>query len=464
MWRIRKLRKALAQSSLPQRDIVITAIDQSLADSTRHNRLADTEALLHFGSYRTGRLTKDGVRTFRTYIRAALFLLDYASQPRQAHSATELKDLAVSDKHFDDLDWALSKFEKHVRIASALHNEPTSIPELKAIADAVVLDELDVRKQVNHAAQVGQEAIGKALAALQGGAPGALAVARLWFGQDFNTAALQKNLEKLCHHRWSKPVEIKWTPDKVWGQATPGQEAVMYLGRKFFDKNKTIRAHAYGAQHAYSAQQKADVVREFATLRAMDDLADYLDTVEKWVSDPSEAAQTLGSIVSANAPIFWNTGRFFDDLAKHGIGRATPAHVVKASVDRIIGAVNNERAAYVQRVAAMSDQIAGQTTAFGTYVHELTHMVLKTQDIEGKQIDLQAKNIYGPMLCQILAEKDPALALCNADNYRLFVEQFVYEDVPASSSASSSSSSSSSSSTSSASAMPKSMLVPLKQS
>ncbi len=67
-------------------------------------------------------------------------------------------------------------------------------------------------------------------------------------------------------------------------------------------------------------------------------------------------------------------------------------------------------------------------TRYGVVIHEFTHIVLRTKDVE---IDIPKLTIdgvkvsgrcYGAIACSELAAYDPALALTNADNYRLFAE------------------------------------------
>jgi hypothetical protein len=67
-------------------------------------------------------------------------------------------------------------------------------------------------------------------------------------------------------------------------------------------------------------------------------------------------------------------------------------------------------------------------TRYGIVIHEFTHIVLKTEDVE---IDIPALTIdgtkvsgkcYGATACSELAAYDPEKALKNADNYRLLAE------------------------------------------
>ncbi|MDV6034726.1 MAG: hypothetical protein F9B45_32465 [Phycisphaera sp. RhM] len=56
---------------------------------------------------------------------------------------------------------------------------------------------------------------------------------------------------------------------------------------------------------------------------------------------------------------------------------------------------------------------------FQTLVHELTHLILDTEDEE-----YDGEDAYGVAACQGLAADDPATAKTNADNWGYFVESF----------------------------------------
>ena len=57
---------------------------------------------------------------------------------------------------------------------------------------------------------------------------------------------------------------------------------------------------------------------------------------------------------------------------------------------------------------------------FEVLVHELTHSVLGTIDVESKS----GKTAYGGKRCRLLAQKNPGKALVNADNWGFFIEEF----------------------------------------
>jgi hypothetical protein len=56
----------------------------------------------------------------------------------------------------------------------------------------------------------------------------------------------------------------------------------------------------------------------------------------------------------------------------------------------------------------------------GTIVHELSHLVVGTDDIK-----VEGVTMYGYNLCRFLASKAPAKAIKNADCYRLFCDEFL---------------------------------------
>jgi hypothetical protein len=62
---------------------------------------------------------------------------------------------------------------------------------------------------------------------------------------------------------------------------------------------------------------------------------------------------------------------------------------------------------------------------YGTIIHELSHLVSSTLDVQtGVGADNRSVTCYGAMFCLRLASLQPANAITNADNYRLFSESF----------------------------------------
>ena len=76
-------------------------------------------------------------------------------------------------------------------------------------------------------------------------------------------------------------------------------------------------------------------------------------------------------------------------------------------------------------------------TRFGAMVHELSHLLAATVDLKvpdevyvhlqrALPAEHQRLECYGPLRCAALAAAAPALALVNADNYRLLCEEALY--------------------------------------
>jgi hypothetical protein len=77
-------------------------------------------------------------------------------------------------------------------------------------------------------------------------------------------------------------------------------------------------------------------------------------------------------------------------------------------------------------VARQRRMAENQITAYGTIIHELSHIVLNTKDHPTSMAGAEAQGqvCYGPLVCQMLAAHDSLGAVTNADNYRLLAECF----------------------------------------
>lgn len=63
-------------------------------------------------------------------------------------------------------------------------------------------------------------------------------------------------------------------------------------------------------------------------------------------------------------------------------------------------------------------------TALGTILHELTHSIGKTDDVEIIDCNKKQTTCYGEELCTYLASFNSKLAIKNADNYEMYLETF----------------------------------------
>jgi hypothetical protein len=83
------------------------------------------------------------------------------------------------------------------------------------------------------------------------------------------------------------------------------------------------------------------------------------------------------------------------------------------------------------RLQAEQDRITNAPTsgphgfkysAGGVMIHEMTHLLFRTEDERVESFHGEEKRSYGPIRCATLALLDAARAFNNADNYRLFAE------------------------------------------
>lgn len=244
---------------------------------------------------------------------------------------------------------------------------------------------------------------------------------RLWFGKT-SPGTLAERYEKLQAHmehslkRGKTPLEIRFDDTPKNSASTAYKAQHMSFGPVFFDDDKTVpSANLAGKpmpQPDYLIKAKA-VIAEWDALDAANTTCGLVEA--KWGED----AATLGDHVLAlgkkgNAGTSQEIRARLDKLGFNMNLRKEEARA-KAATDK---QRNSDRKDEMLR-AADANRLA--VSASGVVIHELTHMVLDTQDLRSP-LFATLTPCYGPGLCLHLASQSAENALNNADNYRLFAE------------------------------------------
>ncbi|MDC0748007.1 M35 family metallo-endopeptidase [Polyangium mundeleinium] len=208
-----------------------------------------------------------------------------------------------------------------------------------------------------------------------------------WFGpmeaSRYNT--VKGNISNLVLAAHAKPVVIRYlaTPDfgstekQTFQQYSGKREALIALGDKFFGANAGRRPRSN--------------VYDLATYSvAVNNVMELNEAKAKAEADVLKQAQKLA------------------DVAKQ-------TEVMEAGFKKIEADIDTKRKALV--AAFKDDYVMGYT---GVIVHELSHHVAGTIDVKADEVTM-----YGYNLCRYLAAKSPATAIKNADNYRLFCDEFL---------------------------------------
>ncbi|MDI1428788.1 M35 family metallo-endopeptidase [Polyangium sorediatum] len=208
-----------------------------------------------------------------------------------------------------------------------------------------------------------------------------------WFGtmDAARYDTVKGNISNLVFAAHAKPVVIRYlaTPDfgstekQTFQRYSGKREALIALGDKFFGANagRRPRSNVY-------------------------DLPTYGAAVNKVMELNDEKAKAEAKVLKE--------AQKFPDVAKQNA-------VTEAGFREIEVNIDAKRKALVADFK--DDYVIGYT---GVIVHELSHHVAGTIDLTSEGVTM-----YGYNLCRFLAANSPKSAIKNADNYRLFCDEFL---------------------------------------
>ncbi len=244
---------------------------------------------------------------------------------------------------------------------------------------------------------------------------------RLWFGAT-SPGTLAERYEKLQAHmehslkRGKTPLEIRFDDTPKNTASTAYEAKHMSFGPVFFDDDKTVPS----ANLAGKPMPPPDYLIKAKALIAEWDALNAANTIYDLVrSDWGKDAATLGDHVLA-----------LGKKGHHGTSQQIRANLDKLGFSMKLGKdeARAKAATDKQRNSDRKDEMlrAAQANSFavsasGVVIHELTHMVLDTDDLTSPLFATPTP-CYGAGLCLHLASQSAENALKNADNYRLFAE------------------------------------------
>jgi hypothetical protein len=437
MSRVKKLRGAIQGSRMPERerDLLVGAINKCLAHLPHKPAKTSMETLLAFGARQAGArtgLTREQETQFRLYARTAILLLGYLPLPAQTDAATQLRKDA--NKHYGDVAWAQARYRRYKSLAAVVQSTaPVAIVDLEEFVAQTHLGEGVVSARVNAAVRVGNEAMAAAIRDLKGRHPAALGHAQRWFG-DGTSAQLLKNLQAL-HARSTdpmRPIFLEYEVQDVWGTSHSSSRSINF-GRKFFDDAHTLPTSRLGREYIANDEQVRnvrEVTREYElvtrrllnleAIRSQLAFASRGDTLADIASVFAQEKVDLGQAKGRSAPQVRD--EILADVRALGLADTDDGAAIRGKLTAADARIEADKAALRQR---QGDFAVMEVTGFGCYVHELSHMVLGTQDLDSAVVGAPGQKVYGPLLCQMLAQEKPQQALDNADNYRHFIECWV---------------------------------------
>jgi hypothetical protein len=251
----------------------------------------------------------------------------------------------------------------------------------------------------------------------------------LWFGSAKREEVLEafKRLQDFLTSRLrgtGETIKIEWilNPDKA-GTIAAAPTLIpdtMQFYTLFFDDEVTITTGRF------TTAPKPDPER----LQVIKDFADKRNALQKKL----DALGRLDRICLRNAETF--EACIKQSAARSGLGTfqfnrqlTQDEAFYKFPRDKTPG---DTRKAIAKAEAEVKEEIADLTASFpkskkllattsGVVIHELSHMVLRTEDLPSPTLQGGAK-CYGAPLCCFLAAERPGQAITNADNFRLFAE------------------------------------------
>ncbi|SMF13588.1 Lysine-specific metallo-endopeptidase [Alteromonadaceae bacterium Bs31] len=208
---------------------------------------------------------------------------------------------------------------------------------------------------------------------------------KMWFGDASpeRMAQVKQNLEKVLKGIHSKSIYFKNALNKAtWGTAMP-QSFDTFMQEKYVSIN--LGDYFYTASGKHSKQKDFPQDKFDSTIKKNMKLQDQEKNVRS---------------------------QFFQDIKADG---ADIAKLEKA-MDEQIEKIKEQR-----KKNAAAFKSGGDVISYaGVIVHEATHNIVRTTDVE-----VSGYTMYGPNFCRWLAQNHPDKAVNNADSYRLYCEMFL---------------------------------------
>jgi hypothetical protein len=263
------------------------------------------------------------------------------------------------------------------------------------------------------------------------GGPDVDELVTLWFGsatrnevldafnrvQDFLTTRLRGNN--------GTTIKIEWIldPDKAGTIAAVPTliPDTMQFYTLFFDNEITITTGRFTSAPKPDPE-RLQVIKGFADKRNA--LQKKLDALGRLDRICLRDGHTFGACIERSAQksgqgTFQFNRQLKEDEAFYKFPRdKTPAET-RIAIAKAQDAVNDD----VEQLTALFPKAKKMlATTSGVVIHELSHMVLGTEDLPSPTLHGGGFKCYGPGLCSFLAAERPSQAIKNADNFRLFAE------------------------------------------
>jgi hypothetical protein len=410
--RIDKLLETLSSSSIMEKHMLIAAILKRRLDTSRWR-----EALIDdLMSFEKGPGFAQEKKEYRLYARLTLVLAGMVRSP--VYDVQPLTELSMNfDAKYGDVRYAKEQYGQFRACASSIQTVRSCALTPKLLGGAMAATHMDatvVDRLCQDAWRTARDTLRIASQALTQADKQAKANYAKWFGaltaDRYDTVT--SNMGLICDAMEELNITLDWEVKDVWATAVPNgikDNSPLQLGKKFFsDATSCLHSTDRAAVTNWATVEKLYVEREQLSIAK---------TAADQELTPLELKHT------------------------HIMSAFTKKTITAQVRDKRLAELNGSLSARRNAVKAAQDQYnAFQTNnsrliaRYGTIIHEMSHWTVSTDDVNMGLITKGAGgrvlssptdvDCYGANVCARLAEVAPEKAINNADNYRIFCEQY----------------------------------------
>jgi len=425
MNRLKKLKNVVKKSGLADKVILVDALNRSIGTTKRQAQTRNMNTILAFGSKRiAGKLAQED--EFRMYARLALVLSGFIKTP--SDDMTRLKAQFNTDK-YGDVPFAKQQYESRKMIAwSTQYEHPLVIEDIDEISQGTNLANEQIQEYLFKAAYIARNVLSNVINALTRFDTQTSPHFHQWFGDFENKDIVLQNykdmLARMNDH--SRSITIKYTNGDEWGSTSKGATYIN-MGRNFFNVNKTAVSSDLACRYVVTPG-KERWINNYSDFKAEET---DLNKLYEWFKD--ERGKTVSVLLdeyadfAATLKVETRTKRavfdYFENcLRTIGVVGGQDVAVAVNRISQRLGVIKNGITALASTDNPTSEN---EITAYGTLIHELSHMISDTSDHFVSKLGVPTNSLcYGPLICDLLATRASDTAISNADNYRLFAQCF----------------------------------------
>lgn len=411
------MKKAVEQSNLPNKDILIGHFNRTIGSHERANRAMKMNSVLAFGKYTLNNKKRE--QDYRLYARLTLAIKGFILKKEE--KVDTLKNKFATQGAYGMVEFAKREYEKQrIRLWLEFDDESFEIEASEELQRRFGAREGYVLDFTRNAGRIAKNVIAQVVKKLDSSAEDVKHALELWFGGESKRQVVKANFKAIqdrlnCTHNKIKLKVVGKGSTWAYVNGTPN---TIFLANPFFDPQKIKQTSTFAKGYKLSvenikwlrdASKIEDDIKFYKAhhisknINFEGNLRDYLDT--KIVTSMKNAKERL---VNNELRILKAAG-------------FQPQFSCQQTKEKLRQLVTQKRENHFKR----NPSLAGNPTGYGVLIHELSHLVLDTKDLPNSDANLTNEGkCYGALLCSFLADENPEKAINNADNYRLFAQSF----------------------------------------